>query len=90
MATKVAVAFANIFMVRNSFNCFYFSLKKKASLVEKVYRSDDIFSLCDIGREELITHFFKKADSHHATINFTAEISENKISFLDTIVYKAN
>ena len=25
MGTKVAVAFANIFMVRNSFNCFYFS-----------------------------------------------------------------
>ena len=65
-------------------------VKKKASLVEKVYRSDDIFSLWDIGREQLITHFFKKANSHHATINFTAEISENKISFLDTIVYKAN
>ena len=89
MGTKVAVAFANIFMVRNSFNCFYFS-QKKASLVEKVYRSDDIFSLWDIGREQLITHFFKKTNSHHATINFTAEISENKISFLDTIVYKAN
>ena len=29
MGTKVAVAFANIFMVRNSFNCFYFSFKKK-------------------------------------------------------------
>lgn len=28
--------------------------------MEKVYRSDDIFSLWDIGREQLITHFLKK------------------------------
>ena len=39
------------------------------------------------GREQ-ITHFIEQANNHHATIKFTAEISEEKVTFLDTIVYK--
>ena len=48
---------------------------------------DDIFSLWGTGREQ-ITHFNEQANNHHATIKFTAEISEEKVTFLDTIVYK--
>ena len=48
---------------------------------------DDIFSLWGTGREQ-ITHFIEQANNHHATIKFTAEISEEKVTFLDTIVYK--
>ena len=47
----------------------------------------NIFALWDTGREE-ITHFIEQANNHHATIKFTAEISEDKDTFLDTIVYK--
>ena len=38
-----------------------------------------------------MTHFIKiKANNHHPTIKFAEELSENSISFLDTIVYIAN
>ena len=30
----------------------------------------------------------EKADKFHPTIKFTAEISENEITFLDTVVFK--
>ena len=48
---------------------------------------DDIFSLWGTGREQR-THFIEQANNHHATIKFTGEISEEKVTFLDTIVYK--
>ena len=38
-------------------------------------------------REE-ITHFIEQANNHHTLIKFTTEISENKVTFLYTIVYK--
>ena len=38
--------------------------------------------------KEQITHFIKQANNDHATVKFTAEISENEVTFLDTIVYK--
>ena len=47
----------------------------------------DIFSLwgCNRKDEEL---FIKEAINFHLTIKFTAEISENEITFLDTTVFK--
>ena len=39
------------------------------------------------GKEE-ITHFIEQVNNHHATVKFTAEISENEVTFLDAIVYK--
>ena len=48
---------------------------------------NDIFSLWNTEREE-ITHFIEQANNHHTLIKFTTEISENKVTFLYTIVYK--
>ena len=48
---------------------------------------NDIFSLWNTEREE-ITHFIEQANNHHTLIKFTTEISENKVTFLYTIVCK--
>ena len=84
MGTKVAVAFANIFMAKVETE-----LLKKSAIKPICWERyiDDIFSLWGTGREQ-ITHFIEQANNHHPTIKFTAEISEEKVTFLDTIVYK--
>ena len=84
MGTKVAVAFANIFMAKVETE-----LLKKSAIKPICWKRyiDDIFSLWGTRREQ-ITHFIEQANNHHATIKFTAEISEEKVTFLDTIVYK--
>ena len=46
-----------------------------------------MFSLWDPSKEEVNT-FIKEANNYHATIKFTAEISDKGIAFLDTRVYK--
>ena len=48
---------------------------------------DDVFSLWDTNREE-IDKFTEQANRPHATIKFTAEISDTETTFLDTCVYK--
>ena len=48
---------------------------------------DDVFSLWDTNREE-INNFIKHANNYHPTIKFTADISDKKIIFLDTCIYK--
>jgi len=35
-----------------------------------------------------VNRFIEHANAFHPTIKFTAEISENKITFLDTVVFK--
>jgi len=35
-----------------------------------------------------VDHFIEQANTFHPTIKFTAEISESKITFLDTVVFK--
>ena len=84
MGTKVAVAFANIFMTKVQTELLNKSAKKPICWKRYI---GNIFSLWDIWREE-ITLFIEQANNHHATIKFTAEISEDKVTFLDTIVYK--
>ena len=46
---------------------------------------DDVFSLWDCTRNE-VDRFIQ--NTFHPTIKFTAEISENEITFLDTVVFK--
>ena len=48
---------------------------------------DDIFSLWD-SHEKDVDQFIEQANKFHPTIKFTAEISENEITFLDTVVFK--
>ena len=48
---------------------------------------DDIFSLWDI-RKEGIDLFILEANGHHASIEFTANISEKDTNFRDTTVFK--
>ena len=48
---------------------------------------DDVFSLWNCNRNE-VERFIEEANSFHPTIKFTTEISENEITFLDTVVFK--
>ena len=48
---------------------------------------DDLFSLQDCKRNQ-VEHFIKQANTFHPTIKYTAKISENEITFLDTVVFK--
>ena len=48
---------------------------------------DDIFYLSDSDEKD-VDQFIEQANKFHPTIKFTAEISENEITFLDTVVFK--
>ena len=84
MGTKMAVAFANIFMAKIEREILRLSYKKP--LVWKRF-IDDMFSLWNINRDE-VNAFIEQANRLHSIIKFTAEISETEITFLDTYVYK--
>ena len=84
MGTKMAVAFANIFMA---------SIEKEI-LRQSVYKPltwkrfiDDVFCLCDTNKEET-EHFIEQANFYHPTIKFTTEVSQSETTFLDTTDYK--
>ena len=83
MGTKMAVAFANIFM--SAVETRLISQSPTKPLVWKRY-IDDVFSLWDKNKEE-IGSFIELANNHHPTIKFTADISETEITFLDTCIY---
>ena len=84
MGTKMAVAFANIFMCAVETDILSQSNTKPLEWKRYI---DDVFSLWDTNREE-IDKFIEHANRHHATIKFTAEISDKETTFLDTCVYK--
>ena len=84
MGTKMAVAFANIFM--SAVETEILNLSKTKPLEWKRY-IDDIFSLWRTDRKE-IDEFIALANRHHPSIKFTAELSDKEINFLDTTVYK--
>ena len=84
MGTKMAVAFANIFMAKIEKGIISKSIIKP--LVWKRY-IDDVFCLWDTN-EDNIKEFVTRANHYHDTIKFTAEISDSEIAFLDTKVYK--
>ena len=48
---------------------------------------DDVFSLWDCNSKD-VERFIKQANKFHSTIMFTAEIPENKASFVEAIVFK--
>ena len=81
---KMAVAFANIFMCAVETDVLSQSNTKPLEWKRYI---DDMFSLWDANREE-IDKFIEHANRHHATIIFTAEISDKETAFLGTCVYK--
>ena len=83
MGTKMAVAFANIFMAKTE---TILRQSTKKPLVWKRF-IDDIFCLWDTNKED-IDQFIEHANSCHPTIKFTAEVSQTETTFLDTTVYK--
>ena len=50
---------------------------------------DDIFSLWDISKPDIVAFFAEQVNLHHPTMKFTAEISENETFFLETVVYQS-
>ena len=84
MGTKMAVAFANIFMANIETQILSNSVAKPTIWKQYI---DDIFSLWDVSKPD-IDKFIEQANSHHPTIKFTAEISNTETTFLDTVVYK--
>ena len=76
MRTKVAVAFANIFMARIEKQILSQSYIKP--LFWKRY-IDDVFSLWNTSLDK-IESFVKKANNFHSTIKFTAEMSEIEVN----------
>ena len=84
MGTKMAVAFANLFMAE-----IETKLLNESRIKPKVWKRyiDDVFSLWDATRQD-IDLFTDQVNTIHPTIKFTAEISEKEITFLDTVVYK--
>ena len=61
--------------------------KSKIKPLEWKRYIDDVFSLWNTTRGET-DQFILVANRHHPTIHFTAEISEEKINFLDTTFFK--
>ena len=84
MGTKMAIAFAVIFMAHIEKQLLALSPHKP--LIWKRF-IDDIFSVWTLPKAE-INNFIVFANSFHTTIKFTHEMSSEKIVFLDTEVFK--
>ncbi|XP_073231602.1 uncharacterized protein [Porites lutea] len=86
METKMAVAFANIFMAKIENEILRQSTTKPIFWKRFI---DDVISMWNTSRDK-IEDFLVKANSFHPTIKFTAEISVTETTFLDTKVYKGD
>ena len=84
MGTKMAVAFANIFLGKIEKQILNKSAYKPLAWKRYI---DDIISLWNTSRD-LVEKFIEQANKHHPTIKFTAEISGTDATFLDTTIYK--
>ena len=84
MGTKMAVAFANLFMAE-----IETKMLNGSRIKPKVWKRyiDDVFSLLDVSKQDIYL-FIEQANTFHPTIKFTAEISDKEITFLDAVVYK--
>ena len=80
MGTKLAVAFANIFMAKIEKRKYSGQSSIKPIFWKRFI--DDVISVWDTSRNE-IEEFLLKANNFHPTIKFTAEISETETTFLD-------
>ena len=85
MGTKMAVSFANIFMAEIETEIIGRSATKPLTWKRYI---DNVFSLWNVSKNEIQT-FIELANNYHATIKFTAEISDIGITFLDTCVCKS-
>ena len=84
IGTKMAVAFANIFVAKIEQAISRQSTNKPVAWKRFI---NDIFCLWDTNKED-IELFIEQAKAYHPTIKFTAEVSEIETTFLDTTVYK--
>ena len=84
MGTKMAVAFANIFMGEIEKQILDKSAHKPLAWKRYI---DDIISLWHT-RTGVVEKFIEQANKHHPTIKFTAEISCTDATFLDTTIDK--
>ena len=84
MGTKMAIAFANIFMGEIEKQILNKSTHKPLAWKRHI---DDIISLWHSSRD-VIEKFIEQANKHYPTIKFTAEISCTDATFLDTTIYK--
>ena len=84
MGTKMAVAFANIFMGEIEKQILNESAHKPLAWKRYI---DDIISLSHTSRD-VVEKFIEQVNKHHPTIKFTAEISCTDATFLDTTIYK--
>ena len=77
--TKMAVAFANIFMC-----VVYTDILSRSNTKPLEWKRyiDDVFSLWDTDREEIDKFILHAKCRPHATIKFTAEISDKESTFL--------
>ena len=84
MGTKLAPAYANIFMGKLEQSIF-----SHAPLKPSFYRRfiDDILMLWPHSELEL-KNFLQNLNSFHPSIKFTSEYSPDKITFLDVNIYK--
>ena len=86
MGTKMAVAFANIFMASIEKEILRQSVNKPLTWERFI---DDVFCLWDTNKEK-IEHFIEQANSYHSTIKLTVEVSQLETTFLNTTVYKGD
>ena len=84
MGTKMAVAFANIFMASIEKEILRQSINKPITWKRFV---DDVFCLWDTNKEE-IEHFIEQANSYHPTIQLTIKFT-SEVSQLETIGYSS-
>ena len=84
MGTKMAVSWANIFMAKIETTLMQQNETKPFEWRRYI---DDIFSLWDSDKKD-VDKFVEQANKFHPIIKFTAENSENAITFLDTVVFK--
>ena len=82
MGTRVAPTYANLFMADFEERFVYTYPLQPLLWVRYI---DDVFCIWTHGRPSLDT-FLNHINSVHSTIKFTADISENQVSFLDTSV----
>ena len=86
MGTKMAVAFANIFMGEIEKQILNESAHNCKPLA---WKRDNIISLSHTSRD-LVEKFIEQTNKHHPTIKFTTEISCTDATFLDTTIQGPN
>ena len=88
MGTKMAVAFANIFMADIETQIDSQSVAVKPTVWKRYI--DYILTLWDTSNLHDIERFIEQANSYNPTVKFMAEISNAETTFPDKVIYKGN